>query len=91
MKHSWQGFFTNQKLCKRKYQDELFISAPPAFEIKTRSQTALKGESTVLSCEAKGEKPIGILWNMNHKRLDSLLDPRYTVRQCSIHSNKDQL
>ena len=50
--------------------------APPAFEIKTRSQTALKGESTVLSCEAKGEKPIGILWNMNNKRLDSLVDPR---------------
>ena len=31
----------------------------------------------MLSCEAKGEKPIGILWNMNNKRLDSLVDPRY--------------
>ena len=35
----------------------------------------------MLSCEAKGEKPIGILWNMNSKRLDSLSDPRYTVRE----------
>ena len=56
------------------------ISAPPSFEIKTRSQTALKGESTVLQCEAKGEKPIGILWNMNNKRIDGNTDPRYTVR-----------
>ncbi len=54
--------------------------APPSFEIKTRSQTALKGESTVLQCEAKGEKPIGILWNMNNKRIDGNTDPRYTVR-----------
>jgi hypothetical protein len=56
------------------------FSAPPSFEIKTRTQTALKGESTVLQCEAKGEKPIGILWNMNHKRIDGNTDPRYTVR-----------
>ena len=60
---------------------KLIFSAPPSFEIKTRKQTALKGESTVLQCEAKGEKPIGILWNMNNKRLDTMVDPRYTVRE----------
>ena len=38
----------------------------------------------MLSCEAKGEKPIGILWNMNNKRLDSQVDPRYTVREETI-------
>jgi len=31
----------------------------------------------VLQCIAKGEKPIGILWNMNNKRLDGNTDPRY--------------
>jgi hypothetical protein len=55
--------------------------APPAFEIKKRSQTALIGENTVLQCEAKGEKPIGVLWNMNNKRLDANVDPRYTIRE----------
>ena len=35
----------------------------------------------MLQCEAKGEKPIGILWNMNNKRLDTMVDPRYTVRE----------
>lgn len=30
----------------------------------------------MLQCEAKGEKPIGILWNMNNKRLDANVDPR---------------
>lgn len=44
--------------------------APPQFEIKLRNQTARVGEPTVLQCEAKGEKPIGILWNMDNKRLD---------------------
>ena len=38
-------------------------------------------ENTVLQCEAKGEKPIGILWNMNNKRLDTNVDPRYTIRE----------
>ena len=50
--------------------------APPSFEIKKRTQTALIGENTVLECVAKGEKPIGVLWNMNNKRLDANVDPR---------------
>ena len=51
--------------------------APPSFEIKKRTQTALISENTVLQCEAKGEKPIGVLWNMNNKRLDANVDSRY--------------
>lgn len=51
--------------------------APPQFEVKLRNQTARKDESAVLQCEAKGEKPIGILWNMNNKRLDPKGDNRY--------------
>lgn len=57
------------------------ISVLPSFEIKTRGQTTLMGESTVLSCKAKGKKPIEIFWNMNNKRMDFLLDPRYTLRE----------
>lgn len=56
-------------------------SAPPQFEIKLRNQTARRGEPAVLQCEAQGEKPIGILWNMNNKRLDTKSDPRYTIRE----------
>ena len=52
------------------------LEAPPQFEIKFKNQTARRGEPAVLQCEAKGEKPIGILWNMNSKRLDSKSDPR---------------
>ena len=59
----------------------LYFIAPPSFEIKKRTQTALISENTVLQCEAKGEKPIGILWNMNNKRLDTNVDPRYTIRE----------
>lgn len=55
--------------------------APPQFEIKLRNQTARRGEPAVLQCEAQGEKPIGILWNMNNKRLDTKSDPRYTIRE----------
>lgn len=58
-----------------------FFLAPPQFEIKLRNQTARRGEPAVLQCEAQGEKPIGILWNMNNKRLDTKSDPRYTIRE----------
>ncbi|KAK0071794.1 hypothetical protein PV325_012360, partial [Microctonus aethiopoides] len=54
---------------------------PPHFEIKLRNQTARRGEPAVLQCEAQGEKPIGILWNMNNKRLDPKSDSRYTIRE----------
>ncbi|XP_039283563.1 Down syndrome cell adhesion molecule-like protein Dscam2 isoform X30 [Nilaparvata lugens] len=57
------------------------VQAPPQFEIKIRNQTARRGEPTVLQCEARGEKPIGILWNMNNKRLDPKSDNRYTIRE----------
>ncbi|XP_011701022.1 PREDICTED: Down syndrome cell adhesion molecule-like protein Dscam2 [Wasmannia auropunctata] len=57
------------------------VQAPPQFEIKLRNQTARRGEPAVLQCEAQGEKPIGILWNMNNKRLDTKTDSRYTIRE----------
>ncbi|KAJ0175513.1 hypothetical protein K1T71_008672 [Dendrolimus kikuchii] len=57
------------------------VQAPPQFEIKMRNQTARRSEPTVLQCQAKGEKPIGIIWNMNNKRLEPKSDPRYTIRE----------
>ncbi|XP_055593987.1 cell adhesion molecule Dscam2 isoform X35 [Uranotaenia lowii] len=57
------------------------VQAPPEFTEKLRNQTARRGEPTVLQCEAKGEKPIGILWNMNNIRLDPKSDNRYTIRE----------
>ncbi|XP_059046515.1 cell adhesion molecule Dscam2 isoform X32 [Achroia grisella] len=57
------------------------VQAPPQFEIKMRNQTARRSEPAVLQCQAKGEKPIGIIWNMNNKRLEPKLDPRYTIRE----------
>lgn len=57
------------------------VQAPPEFSEKLRNQTARRGEPAVLQCEAKGEKPIGILWNMNNIRLDSKSDPRFTIRE----------
>ncbi|KAF6210674.1 hypothetical protein GE061_013781 [Apolygus lucorum] len=57
------------------------VQAPPQFEVKMRNQTARINDPTVLQCEAKGEKPIGILWNMNNKRLDPKNDARYTIRE----------
>ncbi|KAG7213705.1 hypothetical protein KM043_002942 [Ampulex compressa] len=57
------------------------VQAPPHFDIKLRNQTARRGEPAVLQCEAQGEKPIGILWNMNNKRLEPKSDSRYTIRE----------
>ncbi|XP_055318416.1 cell adhesion molecule Dscam2 isoform X39 [Sitodiplosis mosellana] len=57
------------------------VQAPPEFAEKLRNQTARRGEPAVLQCEAKGEKPIGILWNMNNMRLDPKTDNRYTIRE----------
>lgn len=57
------------------------VQAPPEFVEKLRNQTARRGEPAVLQCEAKGEKPIGILWNMNNMRLDPKTDNRYTIRE----------
>ncbi|XP_055385728.1 cell adhesion molecule Dscam2 isoform X15 [Condylostylus longicornis] len=57
------------------------VQAPPEFTEKFRNQTARRGEPAVLQCEAKGEKPIGILWNMNNMRLDPKTDNRYTIRE----------
>ena len=57
------------------------VQAPPEFAEKLRNQTARRGEPAVLQCEAKGETPVGILWNMNNMRLDSKTDNRYTIRE----------
>ncbi|CAH0555678.1 unnamed protein product [Brassicogethes aeneus] len=57
------------------------VQAPPQFDIKLRNQTARRGDPAVLQCEAKGEKPIGILWNINGKRLEPKGDNRYTIRE----------
>lgn len=46
-----------------------------------RNQTARRGEPAVLQCEAQGEKPIGIIWNISNKRLDPKSDSRYTIRE----------
>ncbi|XP_065563443.1 cell adhesion molecule Dscam1-like isoform X11 [Artemia franciscana] len=62
------------------------VQAPPHFEIKFRNQTARRNEPVVLQCEAKGEKPIGILWNMNNKRLEPKSDNRYTIREEILQS-----
>ena len=81
---SWNIFSTFVKV--KKIIIYFCSLAPPQFEIKKRTQTALISENTVLQCEARGEKPIGILWNMNNKRLDTNVDPRYTIRE-EIQSN----
>ncbi|XP_066244769.1 cell adhesion molecule Dscam1 isoform X33 [Euwallacea similis] len=57
------------------------VQAPPQFEVKYRNQTSRRGDPAVLQCEAKGEKPIGILWNINNKRLEPKGDNRYTIRE----------
>ena len=57
------------------------VQAPPQFEIKLRNQTSRRGDPAVLQCEAKGEKPIGIIWNINNKRLEPKSDSRYTIRE----------
>lgn len=57
------------------------VQAPPEFTEKLRNQTAKRNEPAVLQCEAKGEKPIGILWNKNNLRLDPKSDNRYTIRE----------
>lgn len=57
------------------------VQAPPEFTEKFRNQTARRFEPAVLQCEAKGEKPIGIIWNMNNMRLDPKTDNRYTIRE----------
>lgn len=59
----------------------LNVQAPPEFTEKLRNQTAQRSEPAVLQCIAKGEKPIGILWNMNNMRLDPKTDNRYTIRE----------
>nr|XP_023016837.1 Down syndrome cell adhesion molecule-like protein Dscam2 isoform X6 [Leptinotarsa decemlineata] len=57
------------------------VQAPPQFDVKYRNQTSRRGDPAVLQCEAKGEKPIGILWNINNKRLEPKGDNRYTIRE----------
>lgn len=52
------------------------LLALPKFENKFKNQTVRRGDSVVLQCEAKGEKPMGILWTMNNRQLDSKNDPR---------------
>jgi hypothetical protein len=43
----------------------------------------------VLQCEAKGEKPIGVLWNKDNKRLDANVDPRFFVTLVTLrHRNE---
>lgn len=59
----------------------MFHLAPPQFDIKLRNQTSRRGDPAVLQCEAKGEKPIGIVWNINNKRLEPKGDARYTIRE----------
>ncbi|XP_025834480.1 Down syndrome cell adhesion molecule-like protein Dscam2 isoform X42 [Agrilus planipennis] len=60
---------------------QISVQAPPQFDIKLRNQTSRRGDPAVLQCEAKGEKPIGILWNINNKRLEPKGNSRYTIRE----------
>ena len=69
------------ELVANNFYNWIFSTAPPQFEIKFRNQTARRGEPAILQCEAKGEKPIGILWSRDGKRLDPKADPRYTIRE----------
>ncbi|CAG0885271.1 unnamed protein product [Cyprideis torosa] len=55
------------------------VQAPPQFEIRLRNQTVLKGDSAVLACEAKGEKPIGIRWTIDNQRVDAKANARYEI------------
>ncbi|XP_037087513.1 LOW QUALITY PROTEIN: Down syndrome cell adhesion molecule-like protein Dscam2 [Pollicipes pollicipes] len=58
------------------------VQAPPHFEIKLRNQTARLGDSAVLVCEAKGERPISITWSRDGVPLSAREpSPRYTIRQ----------
>ena len=61
---------------KLDFQRNYYLVAPPQFEIKSKNQTARRGEPVVLQCKAKGVKPICILSIMNNKRLDNKSDLR---------------
>lgn len=55
----------------------ILISVPPRFENKFRSETARKGDVVRLKCEATGDHPMTIVWNIDKQPLTPAEDPRY--------------
>lgn len=56
----------------------------PQFDSKLRNLTAIRGQPTVLQCNAKGELPINVVWSINKERLESNINTRYTIIQQTL-------
>ncbi|XP_066972085.1 cell adhesion molecule Dscam1 [Macrobrachium rosenbergii] len=59
----------------------LTVNAPAHFPEKMGREVVRFGQTAVLSCPARGDRPIDILWSVDGRRLDPHADPRVEVRE----------
>ncbi|XP_050698368.1 cell adhesion molecule Dscam2-like isoform X2 [Eriocheir sinensis] len=59
----------------------LTVNAPAHFPEKMGRVVVRLGQTAVLRCPARGDRPIDILWSVDGRRLDPHADPRVEVRE----------
>nr|CAD7577104.1 unnamed protein product [Timema californicum] len=59
---------------------KLTVYAGPRFKVRSRQETARKGELVHLRCEAEGDPPMEITWKAKGSRVDPGFDIRYLVK-----------
>ncbi|XP_044020964.1 Down syndrome cell adhesion molecule-like protein Dscam2 isoform X2 [Aphidius gifuensis] len=57
----------------------LTVHAGPKVEVKTRQESARRGETAILRCDAKGDAPLEINWRNRAGRIEPIYDLRYTL------------
>ncbi|CAL4117642.1 unnamed protein product, partial [Meganyctiphanes norvegica] len=57
----------------------LNVNEPPWFSVRSHRKQAMVGDTTTLSCEAKGDKPLKLSWSKDKAPLPSLM--RYDISE----------
>uniref|UniRef100_T1JAC9 Down syndrome cell adhesion molecule-like protein Dscam2 n=1 Tax=Strigamia maritima TaxID=126957 RepID=T1JAC9_STRMM len=61
----------------------LDVHVPVQFEVRSRNQTAKRGENVRLQCNAKGDSPIKVTWSVNSHPIEPAARPRYKIKEMS--------
>ncbi|ROT63266.1 Down syndrome cell adhesion molecule-like protein [Penaeus vannamei] len=67
----------------------LTVNAPAHFPEKMGREVVRIGQTAVLRCPARGDRPIDILWSVDGRRLDPHADPRWAHKDSRIEVREE--
>uniref|UniRef100_T1JAD1 Down syndrome cell adhesion molecule-like protein Dscam2 n=1 Tax=Strigamia maritima TaxID=126957 RepID=T1JAD1_STRMM len=57
------------------------VHIPVSFDVRSQNQSAKRGENVMLKCNAKGDLPIKLEWNVNSHLIDPDFRARYKIKE----------